>query len=113
MFLPLLPLVSPVSSITWYKDGSLLSPSNQPRVTLEQGSRVLSVSSVGEEDTGMYWCQAEQLGFDDTAVNSTTEELLVLGEPEDGGYCRGPCYGIHRTKSDVLATCKLTITLVP
>lgn len=46
---------------------------------------MLSLSDVGVEDAGMYWCQAEQMGFDDTAVNSTTEELVVLGEADDRG----------------------------
>ena len=76
---------SPPSTISWYKDGSLVSPGNPPGITLEQGNRVLSLSDVGVEDAGMYWCQAEQMGFDGTAVNSTTEELVVLGEADDGG----------------------------
>lgn len=62
-----------------------MSPGNLPGITLEQGNRVLSLSDVGVEDAGMYWCQAEQMGFDFTAVNSTTEELVVLGEADDRG----------------------------
>lgn len=72
------PLDSPSSTISWYKDGSHVSAGNGR--TLKQGRRVLVVSGVSVEDAGMYWCQAEQLGFDGSAINSTKEELLVLGE---------------------------------
>ena len=71
-----------MSTISWFKDGRLVSAGNG-RV-LEQGSRVLVVNNVSVDDAGTYWCLVEQVGFDHLAQNSTTEELLILGEALEG-----------------------------
>ncbi len=70
-----LPTGRPTPTVTWYKDGALVTESG--RVQINGWS--LSISAAVASDSGVYECRAEQQGTSSIAV-SASGVVTVAGE---------------------------------
>ena len=68
---------SPADQVKWFKDGTEIAANEQ--ISFLQNKRILFISSVQSSNEGRYYCQIEQVGFDN-ALSSTSAYLEMLSE---------------------------------
>ena len=64
---------NPVPTISWTRDGSLISSGDQ-RISFEAGNRRLTITNVSRVDSGEYRCVADNIKGNDTS-NATTLDV--------------------------------------
>ena len=64
---------NPVPTISWTRDGSLVSSGDQ-RISFEAGNRRLTITNVSRADSGEYRCLADNSEGNDTS-NATTLDV--------------------------------------
>ena len=64
---------NPVPTISWTRDGSLVSSGDQ-RISFEAGNRQLTITNVNSADSGAYRCVADNSEGNDTS-NATTLDV--------------------------------------
>ena len=64
---------NPVPTISWTRDGSLVSSGDQ-RISFEAGNRQLTITNVNRADSGEYLCVADNSEGNDTS-NATTLDV--------------------------------------